>query len=331
MIFRTELPYNTNSIKLDYKSKIFTIGSCFATEIFNKLSQYKFSVFHNPFGVIFHPLAVENAIMRIYSQEEYQSSELFKYEELYLSWDHHSSFNDISKDRVLSHINQNINLANKFLQETDMVIITLGTSFVYKLNQFDIIVANCHKIPNTHFSKLLLAEHQIKTSLKNIIEMLTDMGKKNMKIFFTLSPVRHIKDGMVENNISKSKLLCAIHSVVESYDNCEYFPSYEFMMDDLRDYRFYKEDLIHPNDVAIKYIWEKFKNAHISPDEFSTMQMVKKVNTSLQHKIQNTHTIAYKKFLYSIVKNIQNLEPLLPPGAFKEEYQELRKKMNDSY
>jgi hypothetical protein len=331
MIFRTELPYNPNTIKLNYNSKIFTIGSCFATEISNKLSQYKFSVLHNPFGVIFHPLAIENAIMRIFSQEEYQASELFKYEELYLSWDHHSSFNDISKERVLTRINKNINLANEFLQETDMVIITLGTSFVYKLNQFDIIVANCHKIPHAHFSKLSLTEDQIKTSLKNIVEMLTDIGKKNMKIFFTLSPVRHIKDGIVENNKSKSKLLCAIHSAVESYDNCEYFPSYEFMMDDLRDYRFYKEDLIHPNEIAINYIWEKFKQAHISTKEFSTMQMVKKVNASLQHKIQNAHTIAYKKFLYSIVKNIQDLESLLPPGSFNEEYQELRKKMDESY
>ncbi|MCT6869314.1 GSCFA domain-containing protein [Apibacter sp.] len=332
MIFRTELPYNpNNSIKIDYKSKIFTIGSCFATEISNKLSEYKFSVMHNPFGVIFHPLAIENAIMRIFSQEEYQASELFKYEELYLSWDHHSSFSDISKEKVLNTINQNIHQANSFLQETDMVIITLGTSFVYKLTQFDIIVANCHKIPNSNFSKILLAEHQIKTSLKNIIEMLTEMGKKEMKIFFTLSPVRHIKDGIIENNKSKSKLLCAIHSVVESYDNCEYFPSYEFMMDDLRDYRFYKEDMIHPNDLAIKYIWEKFKTAHISSKDYTTMQMVKKVNTSLQHKIQNKHTIAYKKFLYSILKHIKDLEPFLPPMAFKEEFQELRNRMNESY
>ncbi len=331
MNFRTELSYNPQSIKLDYSSKIFTIGSCFATEISEKLSYYKFSVLHNPFGVLFHPLAIENALMRIYSVEEYQASEIYKYEELFLSWDHHSSFNNISLEKILQQINQNIQTANKFLQETDMVIITLGTAFVYKLRQYDLTVANCHKIPNSQFSKILLAEHQVKTSLKNIVEMLTDIGKEGMKIFFTLSPVRHIKDGMVENNRSKAKLLCAIHSVVEAYDNCEYFPSYEFVMDDLRDYRFYKEDLIHPNDMAINYIWNKFKEAHISEKVFPIMQEVGKINQSLQHRAQNINTIAYKKFLYSILKDIQEAEPLLPQGAFREEYLELRKRMNESY
>ncbi len=331
MVFRTELSYNPRSIKLDYSGKIFTIGSCFATEISEKLSYYKFSVLHNPFGVLFHPLAIENALMRIYSLEEYQASEIYKHEELFLSWDHHSSFSNVSLEKILAEINQNIQTANKFLQEADMIIITLGTAFVYKLKQFDLPVANCHKIPNSQFSKTLLAEHQIKTSLKNIVEMLTDVGKKEMKIFFTLSPVRHIKDGIVENNRSKAKLLCAIHSVVEAYENCEYFPSYEFVMDDLRDYRFYKEDLIHPNEMAVNYIWEKFKEGHISPKVYPLMQEVGKIKSSLQHNPKNINTIAHKKFLYTIVKNIQEAEPLLPQGAFREEYLELRKRMNDSY
>ncbi|MDR1877892.1 MAG: GSCFA domain-containing protein [Flavobacteriaceae bacterium] len=330
MIFRTELTYDPQSVKLDYSSKIFTIGSCFATEISEKLSNYKFSVLHNPFGVLFHPLAIENALMRIYSGEEYQASEIYKHEELFLSWDHHSSFSTISLEKTLSLINQNLQEAHRYLQETDMVIITLGTAFVYKLKQYDLVVANCHKIPNSQFNKILLAEHQIKVSLKNIVEMLTDIGKTGIKILFTLSPVRHIKDGIIENNLSKAKLLCALHSVVESYNNCDYFPSYEFVMDDLRDYRFYKEDLIHPNDMAVNYIWEKFKDAYISPKVFPVMQVVNKINSSLQHKVQNTHTIAYKKFLYSIVKDIQEIEPVLPPKAFREEFLELRKRMSDS-
>ncbi|MDR2123131.1 MAG: GSCFA domain-containing protein [Flavobacteriaceae bacterium] len=331
MIFRTELTYDPQTVTLDYSSRIFTIGSCFATEISEKLSGYKFSVMHNPFGVLFHPPAIENALMRIYSREEYQASEIYKYEELYLSWDHHSSFNDISVEKLVSRINKNIQTANKFLQEADMIIITLGTAFVYKLRQYDLMVANCHKVPNSQFSKILLEDHQIKTSLKNIVEMLTNIGKKGMKILFTLSPVRHIKDGIIENNRSKSRLLNAVHSVVESYANCEYFPSYEFMMDDLRDYRFYKDDLIHPNDMAVDYIWEKFRDAHISPKVFPVMETVKKINSSLQHKVRNTHTIAYKKFLYTTVKDIQEVEPFLPQGAFQEEYMVLRKRMNESY
>ncbi|MGM5630645.1 GSCFA domain-containing protein [Apibacter raozihei] len=331
MIFRTELEYNPQSYGLDYTSNIFTMGSCFATEISEKLAFYKFNVKHNPFGVLFHPLAIENALMRIYSNEEYLASEIYKYEDLYFSWDHHSSFSSHTAEKTLNLINKNIQDANNFLQNTDLVIITLGTAFVYRLKQYDLVVANCHKIPNTQFTKSLLAEHQIKTSLKNIVEMLTDIGKPGMKILFTLSPVRHTKDGLIENNKSKARLLCAMHSVVDSYENCDYFPSYEFIMDDLRDYRFYKDDLVHPNEFAIQYIWESFQRAHITSDIYSLMQKVKKVNLALQHRPHNTFTIAYKKFLYSIVKDIQDIEPKLPKGAFKEEFVELRKKMNNSY
>lgn len=331
MVFRTELFYKPNSIKLDYSSNVFTIGSCFVTEIAEKLSRYKFSVLHNPFGILFHPLAIENALMRIYSNEEYQPAEIYKHEELYLSWDHHSSFNNVSSEKILSQINKNIQKANHFLQNTDLVIITLGTSYVYKLKQFDLVVANCHKIPNSQFSKILLAEHQIKTSLKNIIEMLKDLGKKGMKIIFTLSPVRHISDGIIENNLSKSRLLCAIHSVVETYENCEYFPSYEFLLDDLRDYRFYKEDLIHPNKFAIEYIWNKFKEAYISEEVLPLMKKVEKIIQAFKHKPFNPHTIAYKKFLYSILKDIQEVEELLPQTSFRQEILELKKRMQDSY
>lgn len=331
MIFRTEVTYKPDSIKLDYSSNIFTIGSCFSTEISERLSQYKFSVLQNPFGVLFHPLAIENALMRIYSNEEYQREEIYKYEELYLSWDHHSSFNNVSMDKILKHINQNIQKAHLFLQNTDLVIITLGTSFIYKLKQFDLVVANCHKIPQSQFSKILLAEHQIKASLKNSIEMLKNIGKSGMKIIFTLSPVRHISDGIIENNLSKSRLLCAIHSVIETNDSCEYFPSYEFLLDDLRDYRFYKEDLIHPSATAIEYIWDKFKEAYISEEVLPLMKKVGKINQALQHRPFNTHTIAYKKFLYSILKDIQEVEGLLPQIVFRQEILELKKRIQDSY
>lgn len=332
MNFRTELSYESPSVKLDYSNRIFTIGSCFATEISDKLSERKFSVLNNPFGVLFHPIAIENALMRIYSQEEYQASEIYKNEELFISWDHHSSFSDTSLEKILFHINKNLKEAHSFLREADMVVITLGTAFVYRLRQYDLIVANCHKISNHQFTKYLLQEHQIKTSLKNIVEMLTDIGKKGLKIVFTLSPVRHAKDGIVENNLSKARLLCAIHSAIDSYlANCEYFPVYEFVMDDLRDYRFYKEDLVHPNDLAINYIWEKFKTAYISQKALPLMQKVEKINQSLNHKILHINTIAHKKFLYSLVKDIQEVEPQLPQGCFREEFLELRKRMQESY
>jgi len=332
MDFRTEFSYEPHSLKMDYSSRIFTIGSCFATEISAKLSERKFSVLSNPFGVLFHPIAIENALMRIYSQEEYQASEIYKNEELFISWDHHSSFSNTSLEKMLFHINQNLKEAHSFLHEADMVIITLGTAFVYRLRQFDLVVANCHKIPNSQFYKQLLQEHQVKTSLKNIIEMLTDIGKKGMKIVFTLSPVRHVKDGIVENNLSKARLLCGIHSAIDSYSaNCEYFPVYEFVMDDLRDYRFYKEDLVHPNDLAINYIWEKFQSAYINPKARLLMHKVEKINQALSHKAQHVNTIAYKKFLYSIVKDIQEVEPQLPQGCFRDEFLEVRKRMQESY
>lgn len=161
--------------------------------------------------------------------------------------------------------------------------------------------------------------------------MLKNIGKPGMKIIFTLSPVRHISDGIIENNLSKSRLLCAVHSIVETHDNCEYFPSYEFLLDDLRDYRFYKEDLIHPNAMAIEYIWDKFKEAYIAEEVLPLMKKVEKINQALQHRPFNTHTIAYKKFLYSILKDIQEVEELLPQIVFRQEILELKKRIQDSY
>lgn len=332
MEFRTELSFQSPTpLNLDYNSKIFTIGSCFATEISSRLSERKFYVNHNPFGVLFQPFAIENAIMRIYSNQEYLSNEVFKYEDMYLSWDHHSSFNEVSADKLLQKINKNIRESHKFLSQVDAVIITLGSSFVYKLNRFELVVANCHKIPGSEFTKYLLPEHQIKTSLKNIVEMLSDFGKDNLKIIFTLSPVRHIKDGLVENNFSKARLLNAIHSVIENYENCEYFPVYEFMMDDLRDYRFYKADLIHPNEIAIDYIWEKFLENYINPEVFPLMKKIEKLNSSIHHKPQHPNSIAYKKFLYNLLKEIQTIETELPHESFQQELLELKNKIQNAY
>lgn len=328
MIFRTELECSNNRKKIEYPHKIFTIGSCFSLEIAQKLIDRKFPVCHNPFGALFHPLSIENAIMRIYSGSEYTPLEIYKYEELYISWDHHSSFDSTFPEGILNSINQQIQKGQNFLREADWVIITLGSAYVYLLKEYNLFVANCHKVPSNYFTKKLLTTKEIINSLKNIVEMLRDIGKNDLQIIFTLSPVRHLKDGIANNQLSKALLLTSIYEVIDLYENCIYFPSYELMMDDLRDYRFYKPDLIHPTDQAIQYIWEKFTQSYFSESCTQLMKKVENINTMLQHRALHPETLKHKKTLYHMLHEIENISTQLPPNVYSKEYEDIKLKID---
>ena len=267
MKFRTEVEINESRKKIGIEDCIFSIGSCFATEMHEKFSQGQIQSLNNPFGTIFNPFSIFQAIQQIYDAKEYQEKDLILANENYISLDHHSSFDSRYAHKSLDKINQNIEEANQFLQSTNFVIITFGTSYIYEFLPQNRLVANCHKIPQKFFEKRFLSHQELTDSINKTIEILKDICKDDVQILFTVSPVRHTKDGIVENQLSKSKLLTAIHESISGKENCSYLPVYEILMDDLRDYRFYKEDLIHPNSQAVQYIWEKFGNAYFS-DEF---------------------------------------------------------------
>ncbi len=307
MNLQTKIPLKKQSHnQIDYNSKILLIGSCFSENIGNKLSYYKFQSTQNPLGILFHPKAIERLITNAINKREYTEEDLFFNNERWHCFDAHSSLSAIDKNELLHNLNSAINLTFRQLQNTSHVIITLGTSWVYREITSDKIVANCHKILQKKFLKELLSVEEISESLEAITALIESINK-NVSVVFTVSPVRHLKDGFVENQRSKSHLISAIHETLNGH-NVSYFPSYEIMMDELRDYRFYAEDMIHPNQTAINYIWEKFSDVWISDEATLTMQNVETIQKGLTHRPFNARSEAHQQFLITLQKKVKTLK-----------------------
>lgn len=304
MKFRTEVEIIDSKKKIQTSDSIFSIGSCFATEMSQLLSNGQLQTLNNPFGTLFNPWAVFNSIHHIYNHKIYTEEDLVLYQDEYLSLHHHTAFNSNFAHKILEKINHKVEIAHSFLKNTDWVIITYGTAYVYEFLPQNILAANCHKIPQKFFHKRFLTPEELSSSIKNTISHINDIAKKDVQILFTLSPVRHTKDGIVENNISKAKLLNAIYENISEYSNCSYLPVYEIVMDDLRDYRFYKEDLIHPNNQAIQYIWEKFLKAYFSEEAQAFINENLKIKQALEHRPTNENSPKYQAFLQSIREKI---------------------------
>ncbi|WBX74012.1 GSCFA domain-containing protein [Tenacibaculum pacificus] len=300
MKLQTQIPLKKQSYNLiDYNSKLLLLGSCFSENIGNKLSFYKFQSEQNPFGILFHPKAIEKLITDAINQKKYTEEDIFYHNESWHCFNAHSSLSSLDKKEVLNNLNTANTATFKHLKNASHIIITLGTSWVYRKISSNAIVANCHKIPQKNFLKEILTIDEIAESLDAIIA-LTKSVNPDISIIFTVSPVRHIKDGFIENQQSKAHLLSAIHSIIDAKKNIYYFPSYEIMMDELRDYRFYAEDMIHPNNTAINYIWEKFIEVWISEQSKETMQKVATIQKGLTHRSFNPTSEAHQKFLKNI-------------------------------
>ncbi|MEZ4795716.1 MAG: GSCFA domain-containing protein [Flavobacteriaceae bacterium] len=316
MKLQTQIPLEKKSNNLiDYNSKILLLGSCFVENIGNKLNYYKFKNLQNPFGILFQPLAIEKLITNAINEKEFTEDDIFFYNEQWHCYDAHSKLSQVAKENLLIDLNNQIGLTTQQLNNSTHIIITLGTAWVYRHIETDAIVANCHKVPQKKFLKELLSVDEILESLGSIITLIRSVNKK-ASIIFTVSPVRHLKDGFVENTQSKAHLISAIHQVVEPRHNVHYFPSYEIMMDELRDYRFYNEDMIHPNQTAINYIWEKFKTVWISKDAIETMCVVEEVQRGLLHKPFNPNSDAHLQFLQNLEKKKAQLSLQIPNIVF---------------
>ncbi|MBT2620567.1 MULTISPECIES: GSCFA domain-containing protein [Chryseobacterium] len=306
MKFRTEVNINESENKIEVEDKIFSIGSCFASEMSDLLQQGQIQTANNPFGTVFNPFSINNAIQRLHDSDFYIEEDLITFNEEYISLDHHSSFDTRYIHQTLDKINSKIEEGNLFLQDANWVIITYGTSFIYEFQPKKKLVANCHKIPQKFFEKRLLTHQEITDSIYNTILSLKDICKENVQILFTVSPVRHTKDGMVENQLSKSKLITAVHEAISVIENCHYLPIYEIVMDDLRDYRFYKEDMIHPNAQAIQYIFDRFGSAYFSENTKEFIKENFKINKALQHKTEDEKDPKYLDFKEKLKQKIDN-------------------------
>jgi len=295
--FRTEIPISVESEKpIDYNANLVLLGSCFSDHIGAHFEYFKFQTCLNPFGIQFHPSGIKNLIQKAVQNDQYSENELIPYNNRWHCFDAHSSLSHSNKEVLVKKLNDRLQHTQKEIRHASHIIITLGTAWVYRFIESKKFVSNCHKIPQKKFSKELLSIDQIKKMLDEILVLINIQNPKAC-IIFTVSPVRHLKDGFTENNLSKAHLLSGIHSVIASQKNCFYFPSYEIMMDELRDYRFYKEDMIHPNKTAVEYIWKKFKNTWISEDAYKTMSKVELIQKGLHHKPFNKNSEAHTKFL----------------------------------
>ena len=316
MNLQTKIPLKKQSNDLiDYKSRVLLIGSCFSENIGEKLNYFKFQNLQNPFGILFHPKAIEALISNAINGKQYSENDIFFQNEQWHCFEAHSKLSHPSKENLINQLNKQLSLTRKQLNSATHVIITLGTAWIYNHIKTKSTVANCHKLPQKEFKKELISVEEVCKSLKNITDLIKSVNTKT-SIIFTVSPVRHIKDGFVENTQSKAHLIAAIHQLINKESDAYYFPSYEIMMDELRDYRFYKDDMLHPNNLAINYIWEKFQSVWVSNEASKTMDDVDSIQKGLQHKPFNENSEAHQKFLQNLEVEMKRLQSQFPSISF---------------
>ena len=307
MQFSTKVPIQKYQNPIDYNSIIMSIGSCFAENMAEKFDYFKFENSTNPFGIIFNPVSIEKLINRIVNKIEFTQNDLIFHNDLWHCYEVHSELSNPNKTDLLKKLNNLIEEIHSKISITTHFIITYGTSWVYRNSSSNQIVANCHKVAQKEFSKELLSIETIANSIENTSNLIHKINP-NCNFIFTVSPVRHIKDGFVENTLSKSHLISALQSSIFHLPTLNYFPSYEIMMDELRDYRFYADDMLHPNQTAIDYIWIQFFENYISESEFSTMNQVCEIQRALKHRAFNPNTESHQKFLENLNHKIKLLQ-----------------------
>ncbi len=314
----TDVPVSKSNHPIDYSSNILCLGSCFAEHMSDKLDFYKFQVVSNPFGILFHPKAILNVIEKAASDEPFVENDVFFHNDRWQSFFAHSRLNRDSSAEVLVELNSAKHQLKDSIINATHISITLGTSFVYVNKSSTLEVANCHKLPQNQFDKNLSSVGEIEKILNQLFATISLLNS-NVNLVFTISPVRHLKDGFVENQRSKSHLLAALHQFLEQHPQvCSYFPSYELMMDELRDYRYYTRDLLHPNELAIDLIWDRFKICYILEDVYDDMHKVEKLQKSLMHRPSTSRGESYMKLKKHQLKLKKELESKYEFMSFKE-------------
>ncbi len=302
------------SNKIGYHHAVYLTGSCFTEHISNYFKRNKFSVKENSHGILFNPISVCDALCEVIEKKEYVENDLFLLNEYWHSWNHHSDFSDLDKLHTLKKINDCIELHHHFLKNCSHLIMTFGSAFAYYLIDQNRYVSNNHRAPHQWFRKDLLSCEQILDAIKKVQKMMNDFNP-SCQIIFTISPVRHIRDGVVDNNRSKARLIDAVHSVEGAY----YFPAYELVVDVLRDYRFYDADLVHPNYLATRYVWEKFVEACVHQDCSVMMQQMEDVYKAFHHKPKDARSEAHQLFLKEYANKVKLLKQAMPHLDFREE------------
>ncbi|MBA80448.1 MULTISPECIES: GSCFA domain-containing protein [unclassified Leeuwenhoekiella] len=315
MNLQTTIPLQPSANQLDYDSQVLLVGSCFVEHIGAKLEYFKFQNLVNPFGILFHPEAIARFFEAVATQKQFTEADFEEINGSFVSFDAHSKLSATSAKAAAEQLNAAQGEAYDQLLNASHIFITLGTAWGYRHKEQGKIVANCHKIPQKEFQKELTSITELEASLHRILSTVESLNSK-ASVIFTVSPVRHLKDGFVENQRSKAHLIAAVHSILAKNKRVEYFPSYEIMMDELRDYRFYDWDLIHPNALAVDYIWERFLAVYLSPQAKKTMDQVEEIQRGLAHKAFNPDSAAHQQFLQKLDEKIKALQAEEPHIRF---------------
>ena len=301
MEFHLEFSPKQLSQKINHQHQLLLLGSCFTENIGDKLVAHKFSVLQNPNGILFNPVSIKDAVENYIHNKAVTADDLFYLNEAWHSWQHHSRFSGVTPEDAVNKINTSTNAAHEYLKATGFVVITLGSAWVYELTAKALqakpgsVAANNHKAPADWFNRQLLTNPEVIHLLDDCITALQNFNPA-IKIIFTISPVRHLREGFVENNRSKAALINAVHQATATFDNVFYFPAYELVIDDLRDYRFYAEDMVHPNYAATNYVWEKFVASCIDEPSQELMAAINDINAAMHHKPFNENSAAHQRF-----------------------------------
>ncbi|MCM8568841.1 GSCFA domain-containing protein [Gramella jeungdoensis] len=315
MEFRTKVPVQEGFPKVEHASGVFLIGSCFVENIGAKLDWFKFQNIQNPTGIIFHPSPIRRFFQRLSSNDDYGDNDVLQFNGGWQSLEAHSDMRREIKEECLQELNISLQSSREFLAKASHVIISLGTAWGYIYEESGDIVANCHKIPQKKFRKELSSVDEIINDLEVISHSISQVTE-DAKIIFTVSPVRHLKDGMVENQQSKAHLITALHEFLKNSNSAVYFPSYEIMMDELRDYRFYTDDMLHPSKVAVNYIWKLFSYNWISEKSLEINAEIEKIQKALSHRSRAENSVSHKKFLTKLQAKIEEIQKKHPEITF---------------
>lgn len=314
---RTTIETPSSEIKISHEDCVITFGSCFADLVGNKLESLKYSGSFNPLGIFYNPVSIHKALQSIELDLSPNPALYCSLDGACMHHDYHSQVSSSSKEKYLEHISQINKTCKKKIKNAHLVIITLGSSFVYEHINSGKIIANCHKQDASEFKRRLLTYEECKDTLKQIVELLL-LVNPNIHIVLTVSPIRHVRDTLIGNSKSKAILLNAIHHIIDHYDVCEYFPAYEIMIDDLRDYRYYEDDMIHPSSKAFGYIWELFSSTYITTASQEANKRIEKILKAVQHRPFRKGTSSHLAFIESTLNKIKELEQDYPNLDWRE-------------
>lgn len=327
-LFRTEVSVPKASFELTYSDGVLTLGSCFTEHMGRQLQRMMFRSLVNPFGQLYNPASLKAAALRMVSGEEYREEDLFEHDGLWHSADHHTRYSGVNKAEVLNRINLDLKEASLFIRSAGMMIITLGTAHVFRRKSDELPVANCHKMPPQLFQSGLMESYEVTAALQELIQVVRSVNP-SLKFILSISPVRYMAFGAFENNLSKARLFEGVYAVLKSENNIYYFPSYELVMDELRDYRFYAEDMLHPNHQTTRFIWEKLISALTARETRELMKEVEEVIRAAEHRPRNPESDAHRSFVLGTLQKIGRLERLVP-GNLNELRQKLQRSTNPS-